>query len=90
MQKDAEDAKPGLDLEILKRRVRLDLSVNDLRIIVGCFLGIAYQMKTDDEAYLDVDGVELKKRLESLYEKEVEKKPAKARPQGRPGSRGKP
>ena len=56
-------------LEILKKRTRLDLSLNDVRIIVGCFNAVAYQAKIDDEPYLDPDALELKKRLESLYAK---------------------
>jgi hypothetical protein len=79
MAKEIEDSKPGASLDVLKTRISLDLSVNDLRIIVGCFRGIACQMKADDEPFLDVDGVKLKERLESLYTEEVEKK-AKARP----------
>ena len=90
MQKNGEDEKTGVNLDVLKKRVKLDLSVNDLRIIVGCFRGVAFQMETDNEPYLDVDGVELKKRLELLYEKEVDKKGGKERPQGRSGSRTKP
>jgi hypothetical protein len=54
-------------LEILKKRARLDLSVNDIRIILGCFRAVAYQSEIDDESYLDQDAVELKKKLESLY-----------------------
>jgi hypothetical protein len=60
---------PGKDLEILKKRTRLELSVNDVRIIVGCFRAVAYQSEIDDEPYLDPDGLALKSRLESLYAK---------------------
>ena len=56
-------------LEILKRRTRLDLSLNDIRILVGCFNAVAYQAEIDDEPYLDPDALELKTRLESLYAK---------------------
>ena len=54
-------------LEILKKKARLDLSINDIKIILGCFRAVAYQSEIDDELYLDQDGVELKKKLESLY-----------------------
>ena len=56
-------------LEILKNRTRLDLSLNDIRILLGCFNAVAYQAEVDDEQYLDSDALELKHRLESLYEK---------------------
>ncbi len=56
-------------LETLKKRARLDLSINDIKIMVGCFNALAYQAEIDDEPYLDPGALELKKRLESLYEK---------------------
>jgi hypothetical protein len=55
-------------LEILHKPLRLDLSVNDLRIMVGCFKAIAYQMEIDDEPYLDVDALRLQKKLERKYD----------------------
>jgi hypothetical protein len=55
-------------LEILKKPVRLDLSMNDLRILVGCFRAVAYFMKLDDEPYLDTDALDLQQRLEHKYE----------------------
>jgi hypothetical protein len=55
----------------LKKSVELDLSVNDLRIIVGCFSALAYWARLDDEAYLDPDGWKLKERLEGLYRDEL-------------------
>ena len=58
-------------LEVLKKRARLDLSLNDVRIIVGCLRALAYQAEVDNEAYLDDDALELKVRLESLYDKLV-------------------
>ena len=54
-------------LEMLNRALRLDLSVNDLRIIVGCLRAMSYLMKVDDEPYLDADAVELQQRLERRY-----------------------
>ena len=56
-------------LAILSRPLKLDLSINDLRIIVGCFRAVAYQMKVDDEPYLDCEGLALKATLSSMYEK---------------------
>jgi hypothetical protein len=61
-------------LEILKKQTSLDLSLNDLRIIVGCFRAVAYQAKRDDEPYLDPDALELKSRLEALYSKLLNEK----------------
>jgi hypothetical protein len=55
------------NLEILKERTRLDLSINEIRIIVGCLNAVAYQAEIDDEPYLDHDALKLKSRLESLY-----------------------
>ncbi len=59
-------------LELLKVRKSLDLSLNELRIIVGCFRALAYQAQTDNEPYLDSEALELKARLESLYSKSLE------------------
>jgi hypothetical protein len=56
-------------LDILKKKTRLDLSLNDVRIILGCFRAVAYQAEVDGEQYLDPDALELKSRLETLYEK---------------------
>ena len=55
------------NLILLDTGCELDLSLNDLRIIVNCFRGIEYQMQIDDEAYLDRDGFALKSRLEKKY-----------------------
>lgn len=56
-------------LEILKSRTRVDLSLNDIRILLGCFNAVAYQAKIDDEPYLDADAIGLRSKLELLYEK---------------------
>ena len=56
-------------LEILKKKTRLDLSLNDLRIIVGCFKAVAYQAEIDNEPYLDPEALQLKSKLEALYNK---------------------
>ena len=58
-------------LEILKYRKRLDLSMNDIRIIVGCFSAVAYQEEVDGEQYLDADALALKDRLETIYRKSL-------------------
>ena len=58
-------------LDILKNRKRLDLSLNDIRILVGCFRALAYQGELDGEQYLDADALELKERLESIYRKSL-------------------
>jgi hypothetical protein len=55
-------------LELLKLRKSVDLSLNDLRILVGCMRALAYQSELEGEQYLDVDAQALQKRLESLYE----------------------
>jgi len=54
-------------LDILKTGKPLDLSLNDIRIIVGCFRAVAYQEELDGEQYLDADALALKARLESVY-----------------------
>jgi hypothetical protein len=66
----------------LKKPIGLDLSVNDLRIIVGCFSALAYWARIDDEAYLDPDGWKLKERLEGLYRDELN---GPSVPSGMPG-----
>jgi hypothetical protein len=58
---------PDKDLEILKKRTRLELSLDEVRIIVGCLKAVTYQSEIDDEPYLDPDGLALKARLEALY-----------------------
>lgn len=54
-------------LALLHKRMRLDLSVNELRIMVGCLKAVEYLMKIDDEPYLDADALALKERLERKY-----------------------
>jgi hypothetical protein len=54
-------------LEILSMPLRLDLSLNDLRIMIGCFRAVSYLMNIDDEPYLDSDAIELQKKLERKY-----------------------
>jgi len=54
-------------LDLLDTRCKLNLSLDDLRIMLNCFRGIEYQMQVDDELYLDKDGLALKSRLEKKY-----------------------
>lgn len=54
-------------LALLHKRLRLDLTVNELRIMVGCLKAVEYLMRIDDEPYLDADALELKQRLERRY-----------------------
>jgi hypothetical protein len=62
-----------LDMErTLSRPISLDLSLNDLRIMVGCFNALAYWARRDDEPYLDPDGRRLKERLDGLYRTELD------------------
>jgi hypothetical protein len=56
------------NMEILNTPVSLNLNLNDLRIIVGCFKAVAYQASIDDEPYLDADAIALMERLEAQYE----------------------
>ena len=54
-------------LELLETRLKLNMSLNDLRLIVNCFRAIEYQMKLDDEPYLDEEGMALSERLKDTY-----------------------
>jgi hypothetical protein len=54
-------------LDLLDARLDLNLSLNDLRILVGSFRALEYQMGLDDAPYLDMDGLALKRRLEEAY-----------------------
>jgi hypothetical protein len=59
---------------ILRRPVELDLSLNELRIIVGCFGAVSYMAEADGEPYLDPDGKKLMERLQGLYRDYIENK----------------
>ena len=59
------ETEPRLDL--LDSRLDMNLSLNDLRILVGSFRALEYQMGLDDTSYLDADGLGLKHRLEETY-----------------------
>ncbi len=56
------------DLQVLDQHVVVDLTVNELRILLGCLRAIEYQMIADDEPYLDPDGFALKVKLQRLYQ----------------------
>jgi hypothetical protein len=59
------------DVAILREPIQLDLSLNDLRMMVNCMKAVEYQMSIDDETYLDNDARSLKKRLEVRYEQTI-------------------
>ena len=54
-------------LDLLDARLDMNLSLNDLRILVGSFRALEYQMGLEDTSYLDADGLALKRRLEEAY-----------------------
>lgn len=59
------------DIAILREPIQLDISLNDLRMMVNCMKAVEYQMSIDDETYLDDDAKALKKRLEGTYEQTI-------------------
>ena len=59
------------DIAMLQEQIQLDLSLNDLRMMVNCMKAVEYQMSIDDETYLDDDARTLKKRLEGTYERTI-------------------
>ncbi len=63
-----ELATGNAKLENLKLRKVLDLSLNDLRILVGSLRALSYMSEHDGENYLDVDARALKQKLEIMYE----------------------
>jgi len=56
----------------LKKSIGIELSLNDLRIIVASFSAMAYWSEVDGEEYLDCDAWKLKERLEGLYRDELD------------------
>jgi len=54
-------------LDLLAARVKLNISLNDLRLVVNCFKALDYQGKVDNEDYLDGEALSLKQRLEGTY-----------------------
>ena len=73
MMQQASVMESASKLELLETRIKLNLSLNDLRMIIGCLRAIEYQMKIDDEPYLDANGLELKSKLEAFYKGMLEK-----------------
>ena len=59
------------EIAMLREPIQLDLSLNDLRMVVNCMKAVEYQMSIDDETYLDDDTRALKKRLEGTYEQTI-------------------
>ena len=59
------------DMAMLREPVQLDLSLNDLRLVVNCMKAVEYQSKVDDEPYLDDEALDLKKKLEGTYERKL-------------------
>jgi hypothetical protein len=57
---------------ILSRSVGLELSLNELRIIVSSLNAVAYWAQVEEKAYMDADGWLLKERLEGLYRDELD------------------
>ena len=54
-------------LDLLDTRVKLNISINDLRMVVNCFKALEYQGKVDNEDYLNGEAYSLKQRLEGTY-----------------------
>ena len=54
-------------LDLLDTRVKLNISLNDLRMVVNCFKALEYQGKVDNEPYLNNEALWLKQRLEGTY-----------------------
>lgn len=69
---------------ILRRPVELELSLNELRIIVGCFGAVSYMAEAEGEPYLDPDGKKLMERLQGLYRDHLENKALLAEESPRP------
>ena len=57
------------DIAMLQEPVQMDLTLNDLRMMVNCMKAVEYQAKLDDEPYLDDEALALKKKLEGTYER---------------------
>ena len=59
---------------VLSAPTLVELSVNDLRILVGALDGLTYFETIQSEDYLDPDGIRLRARLKANYEKIVQDK----------------
>ena len=56
----------------LRRPLEIDLSLNELRIIVDCIGVVSYMSDIYDEPFLDADGKKLMERLRGLYRDQIE------------------
>lgn len=65
------EVDPDTMENILSMPFVLDLSVNDLRILVDALDALNYFCCTDGEAYLDADGHKLRDRVKKEYESAV-------------------
>lgn len=54
-------------VDLMDARLNVNVSLNDLRILVNCLRALDYQGRVEDEAYLDEDALSLKGRLEAAY-----------------------
>ena len=61
------DSETERRLNLLDSRLDMNLSLNDLRILVGNFRALEFQMGLEDADYLDADGLGLKHKLEEAY-----------------------
>lgn len=68
------EAKNVLEVEKkLKKGIDISMSVNDLRLMVGCFNALEYMAETYGEEFMFLDeSRELRDRLEGLYGDEIE------------------
>jgi hypothetical protein len=64
----------GKNLErILALTTTLELSCNDVRILINALNALVYFGKVDNEDYIDSDGLELRARLQRLYSELLQK-----------------
>ena len=63
----SESITIATSLDVLRALKSVELSLNELRVLVGCLKAIAYQSELDGEDYLDEEARALQARLESLY-----------------------
>lgn len=60
--------------QTLAKPVTLDLTLNDLRILVTSLNALAYLSEAHNENYLDPEGLELRDRLEADYQALMQRK----------------
>jgi len=65
--------------QILDTTTVAELTINDLRILVGALNALEYFGAAQGEDYIDADGLELRARLEKRYTTLVEDKVFRAR-----------